>query len=149
MAENPVVNGYRYSWGSISITRGGAGVFGFTEINYTQSAERGEVRGHGRFKLGVTKGNVNQEGSLKLSYADWIEFRAGLGPAPLDAVFDLAVTREEDPGDGLTTDELRGCRIKSVEKGDSNGTDGSMVTLPLDIMQIVEDGAANFLGEVV
>ncbi len=149
MPENVVINRRKYGWGSISITRGGVGaggVFGFSEISYSQSAERGEARGHGRFVLGYTRGNVSQEGSLTLLYEDWIEYRAALGPNPLDKSHDLAITREE--GDSRSTDELRGVLINNVEKSDSNSPDASMVTLGLSITQIVEDGAANFEGEV-
>lgn len=136
--ENPNVNGYKFSWASIKIKRGSGNVFGFKAINYGNSIEEGEVRGHGRQQLGRTRGNLKASGGITFLAEEFYEFIDELGDGYMDKVFDFVVSREE--GDLIRTDELLGCRITEDPQEDENGVDGSEVALTLSIMEVIKDG---------
>jgi hypothetical protein len=141
--EYPLVRGERHDFAAIEVeidTPAGPKRFkGFKAVNYSVKLEPGQVRGTGARKIGRTRGEATEEGSLELYLAEWDELRAALGPGYMRKAFDVSVTYGPD-GLPATTDTLVGCRIKSVDKSHSQGADGLVAKLDLDIMKILENG---------
>lgn len=141
--DYPLVRGERHDFAAIEIeidTPAGPQRFkGFKAVNYSVALEPGQVRGTGARKLGRTKGEATEEGSLEMYLAEWDELRAALGDGYMRKVFDVTVTYGPD-GLPATTDTLVGCRIKKVDKSHSQGSDGLVAKLDLDIMKILENG---------
>lgn len=141
--EYPLVNGERHDFAALEIeiqTPDGPKRFkGFKAVNYSIALEPGMVRGTGARKIGRTRGEATEEGSLEMYLAEWDELRAALGDGYMRAVFDISVTYGAE-GVLVTTDQLVGCRIKKVDKSHSQGADGLVAKLDLDIMKIFENG---------
>lgn len=141
----PLINGHRFSWASISFDIDGSDIIHIKEISYTSSMETADVRGTGPQKAGTTRGEYNAEGSMTLLAEGWNELRARLGNGYMERRFRLIVSYAE-VGQDVQTDELVGCRITSVEKGGSQGTDALEVSLELNITYILENGVQPLLG---
>lgn len=141
--EYPLIRGERHDFAAIEIelnTPAGPQRFkGFKSINYSIQLEPGQVRGTGARKVGRTRGEATEEGSLEMYFAEWNDLRAALGAGYMRVPFDVVVTYGPD-GLPATTDTLVGCRIKKVDHSHSQGTDGLMVKLDLDVMKILENG---------
>ena len=145
----PLINGVKYDWSSIEITLGDAGIFiGISELSYSDSNDKGIVRGTGVEKLARTKGEYDAEGSLTMYKKDFSVFLAALtgdgATGYFDTPFDITVMYSAPGGDGTTTDRLIGCELKSAEGGGSQGTDPSAESFDIDIMHIERDGILPF-----
>ncbi len=141
--EYPLVQGERHDFAQIEVeidTPSGPKRFkGFKAVNYKTQLQPGQVRGTAARKLGRTMGEATEDGSLELYMAEWDELRAALGNGYMRKVFNISVTYGAD-GMPATTDTLEGCRITEVDKSHSQGSDGLVVKLSLDIMKILENG---------
>ncbi len=141
--EYPLVQGERHDFAAIEVeiqTPDGPRRFkGFKAVNYSIALEPGMVRGTGARKLGRTRGEATEDGSLEMYRAEWDELRDALGDGYMRVSFDISVTYGAT-GIRTTTDTLTGCRIKKVESSHSQGADGLAVKLDLDIMKIMEGG---------
>jgi len=150
----PLINGVKFDWATIEITLGSAGIFiGITELTYSDSNDKGIVRGTGVEKLARTKGEYDSEGSLTMYKKDFSDFIAALTndgeTGYYDTPFDITVMYSAPGGDGTVTDRLIGCELKSTEGGGSQGTDPSAVTFDLDIMHLELDGILPFTNMLV
>lgn len=137
----PLINGYRYSWASIEAKIRGKILTGLTEITYQNSVERERVRGQGRHGQGWTAGELDSEASITLSKEDYDALLDELAPdkeGAFDVLFEIVVSYEENGR--VTTDTLLDCRIKSGERSHSRGNEGLVVTVPLDVDEILENG---------
>jgi hypothetical protein len=141
--EYPLVNGERHEFAAIEVeidTPDGPKRFkGFKAVNYSMALEPGQIRGTSARKLGRTRGEATEEGSLEMYLAEWNELRDSLGDGYMRKVFDVSVTYGAD-GVLASTDRLVGCRIKKVDKSHSQGADGLVAKLDLDVMKILENG---------
>lgn len=141
--EYPLVQGERHDFAQIEVeidTPAGPKRFkGFKAINYKVALKPGEVRGTAARKLGRTRGEATEDGSLEMYLAEWDELRAALGDGYMRKSFNITVTYGAD-GVPVTTDSLEGCRIEEVDKSHSQGADGLVAKLTLNIMKILENG---------
>ena len=137
----PLVNGVRYSFASIELVVAGKRILGAKEIAYTETLEPGEIRGTSSQILGRTAGDYSVEGSCTLYREEWDDLLDTLGEGYLRKSFDVTVTYA-DEGAPTKTDNLVGCRIKSVEQSNSQGTDGLEVQLQLHVMYLLRDERA-------
>jgi hypothetical protein len=115
MPSYPLVNGTRYDWSSAGFKMGGADEYGFKEISYTDTIDRGEVRGVGPQVIGHTRGEYKAEGSFVM----------------LKEEFDAWVAKT---GDGWME------TIAKVETNPSNGTDPLEVSCDLTVTYIIRNG---------
>lgn len=139
MPTTPLVNGHRYSFASIELVINGRPISGFTEITYKDSVERGKIHGKGSKPIGRAIGKYECEASCKLYKTDHQELIAALGPGFGKVAFDVTVTYGED-GEPTTTDTLVGCMIDENDVNNSQGTDGLMVSLKLNPMEVLWNG---------
>lgn len=137
----PLVNGVRYSFASIELDVAGKIILGAKEIAYTETLEPGEIRGTSVQLLGRTAGDYGVESSMTLYREEFDDLLDTLGEGYLRKVFDVKVTYA-DEGAPTKTDRIVGCRIKSVEQSNSQGTDGLEVQIELHVMYLVRDERA-------
>lgn len=137
----PLVNGVRYSFASIEFDVAGKVILGMKEIAYTETQEPGEIRGTSSQLLGRTAGDYGVESSCTMYREEWDDLLDTLGEGYLRTVFDINVTYA-DEGAPTKTDKLVGCRIKSVEQSNSQGTEGLEVQLELHVMYLLRDNRA-------
>lgn len=140
MPRQRKVNGHVKSFTSLKLFKESERYYDFTEANYKNTMERGEAWGSGRELIGYTRGRLKPEGNLKFHIDEWAKFRDSLGPGYMDKVFPLTVIHSEPGDETIHTDELEGCRIGEVDKQNSEGTDPTMVTVPIAFTRLTEDG---------
>lgn len=145
--QYPLINGVRHSFASIELTinteKGPRRIVGFKEIAYSQDLEPGEVRGSHPELLGRTIGDLKNEASVTLYNEEWKDLQDAMGDGYMQKAFDISVTyahNEEEVNIGVVTDELKGCRIKKIDRSHSQGTDGLEVKLDLHPMRILLNG---------
>lgn len=145
----PLVNAHRYSYASIELNLGSAGIFvGVKEISYSDSLEPGVVRGTRAEKLGRTKGEYEPEASITLWKEDAVELIKKLGNGFMEKSFDITVTYAEENAP-TTVDKIIGCRIKSNENSHSQGTDALEHAFELDVMRIEWGGVQPLVNQLV
>lgn len=137
----PLVNGVRYSFASIEFNIAGKIILGMKEIAYTETLEQGELRGTGSQVLGRTAGDYSVESSCTMYREEFDDLLDTLGEGYLRKSFDVTVTYA-DEGAPTKTDKLVGCRIKSIEQSNSQGTDGLEVQLQFHVMYLLRDERA-------
>lgn len=147
MPQYPLINGRRYSFASIDFRMKGIAVVGVKEITYSDKLEPAKVKGTKAQPLGRTLGDYEPEASVTMYREEFDELVAQLGDGYGGIAFDL-VCHYADEGAPTSTDEVRGCRIKSVENQHSQGTDGLEVKLELDCMYILRNGKCLLPGLV-
>ena len=137
----PLVIVVRDSFASIELVVACKRILGAKESAYTETLEPGEIRGTSSQILGRTAGDYSVEGSCTLYREEWDDLLDTLGEGYLRKSFDVTVTYA-DEGAPTKTDKLVGCRIKSVEQSNSQGTDGLEVQLQLHVMYLLRDERA-------
>ena len=134
----PIINGYRYDWGSVIIDMGAAGEVssGCTAINYEATRERAKARGAGTAKpQGRTRGQIDFQGSITLhkEVFDEIVTKLGTNFGTVSLTITVSYSASENR---VVTDVLEGVEIDGVTNDHSDGTDALVVALPLNIMNI-------------
>jgi len=137
--QYPNTTGYRFSHGSLRIMRGSDEAFGYKQIEYKPAVEEEQVRLHGRFPLGRTKGNVSFEGSATMGIEEFYNLVAALGDGYLDKIENYAVIRTE--GEVTVTDELIGVRILDHTMASENGAAQQNVAITFSIIDMKINGA--------
>lgn len=144
-----LINGNMYDFSSLKVTTNVLGapplIERFTSLTYEHSMSVGKFRGRGSKVLGTTRGEYDASGSIVMYIEDWLQFQAGLtaqsaagGGGWMMTRFMINVAYAE-VGSAIVNDVLRGCRITKTSKSLARGTDPIMVTLDLDIMEIIEN----------
>jgi hypothetical protein len=128
--DTPLINGNRYSFASIELNVAGRRFIGFSEINYSDNLEPGEVRGAHAQPLGHTQGDYSSEASITMYEEEFNELLDVLGDNFRSARFSVVVSYA-DEGQKVVTDEIVGCHIGQIEKSRSQGTDGLGVPVTL------------------
>ena len=134
----PRINGLTFDYSSIELVINGATFTGVTEISYSQTLEPGILRGTSSGKLARTRGEYNAEGSLTMSLEEYQLMRLGLGVAFMETSFLINVAYTA-LGATIQVDQLLGCRVTGSEASHTQGSDALVKTVPLDIMEILED----------
>jgi hypothetical protein len=139
MPSYPLVNGTRYDWSSAGFKMGGADEYGFKEISYTDTIDRGEVRGVGPQVIGHTRGEYKAEGSFVMLKEEFDAWVAKTGDGWMETKFDISVSYAA-AGAPTVTDQIVGCAIAKVETNPSNGTDPLEVSCDLTVTYIIRNG---------
>ena len=136
--DYPQINGIAYGWAEVVLNVAGMPIRGVKAINYSESVERGKVRGTSQRKLALTSGEHDAEGDIELYQADWYDLLNALGDGYMMAVFAISVSY--DNRQAVHTDELVGVRIKKVGNAHAQGNEPLTIKLDLDIMRLKRDG---------
>jgi hypothetical protein len=136
--DYPQINGIAFGWAEVVINVAGIPIRGVKAINYSESVERGKVRGTSQRKLALTSGEHDVEGDLELYMDDWYELKDALGDGYMMATFAISVsyTNLYD----FHTDELTGVRLKKVGNSHAQGNEPLTIKLDLDVMRLKRDG---------
>lgn len=136
MPAYPLVNGRYHQFADVVLNLDGESLRGVTAIEYSDSNERGEVRGAARQALGWTAGEYKAEGSIELLRPQFDELLVRVGPRFYDVTFTITVTYGAH-GLPLTMDELVRCFFKNRGNSHSPGTDALKVKLDLGMDGII------------
>jgi len=136
--DYPQINGIAYGWAEVVINVAGIPIRGVKAINYSETVERGKVRGTSQRKLALTSGEHDVEGDLEIYMDDWNELRDVLGDGYMMATFAISVSYSNDHA--CHTDELTGVRLKKVGNSHQQGNEPLTIKLDLDVMRLKRDG---------
>lgn len=86
-------------WNSITVNLLGRDVEGITELEYSDSVEKENIRGAGAYPVGRGEGNYEAKASITLQHEEVVALRAALGAGKSlsdIAPFDIVVRYEYD-----------------------------------------------------
>lgn len=141
----PFINGHRYSWASIEVRILDRIFFGFSSINYSGTLEPADVYGTGSKKIGRTRGRETFDGSMEMYRLEFENLKIalaalnnsqGFGEVPFDIIVAYAETGV------VVTDTIIGARIVTPGSDNSEGTDASVISCDLSIMDILWNGTS-------
>jgi len=144
MANFPAINGFHYSYASITIASDVDVTHLIKEISYSTKRERGIGRGTSGRKVLRTKGEENHEASVTFYRKEFDEFVSRHGDGFMDKELDWTISYAEE-GLNTVTDKLERCVVDSVEAGGSEGTDPSEVPCDLNPMDIEYNGVKGMI----
>jgi len=136
--DYPQINSVAYGWAEVVLNVAGLSIRGVKAINYSESVERGKVRGTSQRKLALTSGEHDAEGDLELYMADWYDLLIALGDGYMMVPFAISVSYTNLAD--FHTDELVGVRIKKVGNAHAQGNEPLTIKLDLDVMRLKRDG---------
>lgn len=145
----PVVNGKTYDFSAIETSIPIAGIVReVSEITYTDSVDRGELRAGNPWAEASTRGEYSAECSITLSKQHHILLLSSLdelsaGKGPYDVEFPLTVVTQR-AGMPTVKDLLKKATLIGGEGGGSTGTDALMITVPVHIHAVYWNGIAPF-----
>ena len=139
MANFPAINGFTYSWASVTIASGEDITHLVKEINYSTKRERGMGRGTSGRKVLRTRGDEDHESNVVFYREQFDTWAAGRGQGFMDVELDWTVSYAEE-GKATVTDTLERCVLDSVESGGSEGTDPTEVSMDLNLMDVLWNG---------
>jgi hypothetical protein len=147
----PQYNGQKASWNNFAI-KVKSETFSFdpedfSAASWKQTLTPGLVPGRGAGAIGTTGGEYTTEASITIARAGARSLMQFLREAhPLGKAgyteFDVRLEWEPesgDPGDFLSAD-WKTCRLTEAACDMAKGTDAAMVTLPINVMRIFDDG---------
>jgi len=140
MASFPAINGFAYSWSSITCASGENLTHLIKEITYSTSRERGMGRGTSGRKVLRTRGDEDHEGSIVFFKEEFDAYVARYGHGFMDKELDWTIAYAEE-GKATTVDTLERVVLDNVESGGSEGTDPTEVSCDLNIMDVLWNGA--------
>lgn len=152
-----LANGTAYSWPDHIWKINGARYVGLTACSYNETRERGVVHAGKRdgTPMGYTAGKYTAEGSLTMLKASAAILKTTLAALALgsygDPHFLMSITAVQNPIVGVPPlppieVTLAGCVITGNQNDMSEGTDGSVVVLPIKILKVRENGLSLFAG---
>jgi hypothetical protein len=146
VAEYPLIAGQMASWAEIGIT---LSVYGgltfstadFAGIDWDDALDPGKVYGTGGRMIGRTTGQYDANASMSMYLAKAREFQKALAQIQPNkiglVVFDAQVAWVPQTGDGeVITCTLVGCRLAGRSQSNANGTDASVIEMPLSVARI-------------
>jgi len=146
-SPQPLINGHRYGWSSISLSALGADSPGFVSLSYKFTSDPGKVRAKGSRVIGRTEGEDDIEASFELLKSDALILIKALGAGYLKKSFDLKVEfGEEAEGEPIVV-ELLGCRITTDDSSHSKGTDALTQKFDLHVLDATVNGLSPFEEE--
>jgi hypothetical protein len=138
----PLINGYNYSWGEITVTIAGVPITGITAIEYADDQEVVNVYGAGRYPVSRSKGRITCTAKITLEIE---EVRAITNTIPnrrLQDVlpFDIVVSyiKEDDPAK-IHHDLIKNCSFKKNSRSWTEGATHTPVELELLPSHIIWD----------
>lgn len=137
--DTPLINGERHSWANIELNLLGRTVSGITAINYSDTENKENIYGKGKYPVARGKGNYEAEASLTLlSFeVDAIQRSVGSGKRLQDiAPFDIVVTYLPEGDSSLVTHVIRNCEFTNNQRNNSQGDTSIPVELTLIVSHI-------------
>ena len=134
----PLINGVYYSFAEFSVTIAGQLFNGFSEFNYTQSVEHGEVYGNAPEKLGNTLGQIKAEGNFGLYLPQYDNLLSILGDGWMGIQVPILI-QYFPAGLPLREDQIVGARFKSSAGNNQKGSDASMKKIDFTAFKIIEN----------
>jgi len=138
--DAPLINGKRFSFSSVKLKIRNKDRVGVKSIDYDDELEEGEMRGTGSELLGTTEGDYKCTCSITFFKKEFDLIIEDLGDGFYQERFPIVVFREATPGDGVSQDELIGCRIKKSASNDAQGADPSEVKCDVSLFAIKRNG---------
>lgn len=150
-AIDDLTDEHGYDFSSIEASFNGTIFTGITELSYRQSLTPGKQRGTSAKVKRRTRGEYDASGGFSMwkdEYTNLIAALAALGAAKGKGYGEIAfvLTALYAEGARAITDKLIGCRIVSDEDSHSEGGDGLVTGIEIDIMDISRNGA-KLVGE--
>jgi len=138
MAQTPMINGERHSWGDIKANIMGRTPTGITAISYEEKQEKKNHYGAGN--MPVHRGRGNYEASAKITLYGYeveaIQRAAGPGKRLVDIPsFDITVSYL-NPNDQIVTHVLRNCEFTGNKRDLKQGDTTVEVELELIVSHI-------------
>ncbi len=135
------INGKYYDFSSIEVAINKGVYVNLKSIKYKHSLDPGKFRGTGAKVRGRTRGTYDADGGFEIYKEDYEKLKAelmllGMG-GYMVAVFDIVITYRDGPSNVPITDRLKGCRIVSEDNSHSEGNDALVVSVDLDIIEIL------------
>jgi hypothetical protein len=140
MANFPAINGFAYSWASVTTAAGDDLTPLIKEISYSSSRERGVGRGTSGRKVLRTRGDEDHESSIVFYREQFDQYVARYGHGFMDKELDWTVAYAEE-GKPTVVDTLERVVLDNVESGGSEGTDPTEVSCDLNVMDVLWNGA--------
>src|SRR5258707_785556 len=77
----PLINGHRYSWNSVELGLGPAGIImrGVSSIDYGDQLTPGNLRGTGPNVVGRTRGEYDADAEIEMYRLEWENLKGQLG----------------------------------------------------------------------
>jgi len=138
--DAPLIQGKRHSFSTIRLKVNGKDRIGFKSLDYDDELEEGEMRGAGSELLGTTEGDYKCTASATFFRKEFDLMIADMGDGFYQQRFPIVVFREANPGDGVSKDELIGCRFKKSAANDAQGADPSEVKVDISLFYIIRNG---------
>lgn len=120
MNNVPLINGVGYDWATIEITLLGKKLFGVTAIEYSDSVEKEDVYGAGKFPVSRGTGQYKAEAKITLLAEEVNILMKALTPGKRlqdIGMFDVIVSYLPKDAAKRTTDVIRNCEFKNNKKG--------------------------------
>lgn len=141
MAQQPLINGTRHSWGSVKTNILGRTVSGIDKVSYSEKQAKTNRYGAGNMPVARGRGKYEADASVTLhAYeADAILRAAQIkGYDRLVDIppFDIVVQFMPEGDDGIVTHVLRNCEFTSNKRDLSSGDDGFSADMPLIISHV-------------
>lgn len=130
--KTPLINGVRHSWSSIKINILGRTVTGVTAISYSDSEDKVDHHGAGKYAVHRGRGNYKAEAKITLfAYeVDAIARAAGGRITDID-MFDITVVYLPEGQDGLITHVIRNVEFTGNKRDAKQGDSAIEVELDL------------------
>ncbi len=138
-SQTPLINGTRHSWASIEIEILGRTVQGVTAISYSETQNKENIYGAGKYPVARGRGNYEATASVTLLgfEVDAIQRAVGAQKHLSDIeTFDIVVAYLPDGQDALVTHTLRNCEFKDNKREMSQGDSSVSVALELIVSHI-------------
>jgi len=133
----PLINGYNYSWGNITVNIARVPVVGITSINYAEEQEMEDQYGAGNYPVSRGYGRIKATGDITLHSNEVEALQAAAPGGRLQAIapFDINVTFIDATG-ALKTHRLHNCQFKNNARNMNEGDLKFDVKLDLIISHI-------------
>lgn len=145
MADSPIINGFAFSWASLTVRANNNNFTLVKSIDYEQEGKPGDVFGAGVKKVARTRGYDKPTAKMTLYRAALDTLLISLGPAFGSVPFDIRCEYREDPNP-MTVDDLIGALISKISaKPGSAGSDAaSEVEVELNLTDLLWNGLSWF-----
>jgi len=132
----PIINGHRYSYASVDVIVNGRGYVGVKRISYTSKLTPGIIYASDPQKVGRTPGKSEHDCTIEMYRREFNDMVVTLGQSFGRVPFNVQVQYQEPGDEGVTTDNILGCRVVQVEFPNEEGNESTVVSLQLDCMDI-------------
>lgn len=139
METFPLVNGVRHSFTSIKAQFNNIDFVGFTDINFDEKLEGGDVRGASPQLIGQTVGDYKATANFTMLLSNADALIASLGDGYGVVRFDINVAFRA-AGEPMSYVLIKGARISGKSNAHAQGANGLVVKFDLTPLYILTNG---------